>query len=93
MSKQVLPDKNSPSSKSVQVENMFDDISPSYDLLNRIMTFGIDRGWRRKAIHMLKPFNPKIILDIATGTADFAIAALALHPDKIIGVDISNKML
>ncbi len=72
---------------------MFDNISGSYDLLNRIMTFGIDKGWRKKAIRMIAPLNPKIILDLASGTADFAIAALELKPDKIYGLDISEKML
>ena len=93
MTNQVLPDTHSSASKSEQVEQMFDNISPSYDLLNRIMTFGIDKGWRKKAVKMLRPLQPKIILDVATGTADFAIAALELNPDKIIGIDISNKML
>ncbi len=93
MAKPILPDEGSLESKSVQVEQMFDSISPKYDLLNRIMTFGIDKGWRKKAIQMLKPTNPKIILDIATGTADFALAALALNPTEVVGIDISNKML
>ncbi len=93
MVKQILPDQTSPESKHIQVQQMFDNISPNYDLLNRIMTFGIDKSWRKKAIRLLKPFQPKIILDVATGTADFAIAALALKPEKIIGVDISEKML
>ena len=93
MNNQVLPDRHSSDTKSVQVEQMFDSISPKYDLLNRIMTLGTDKGWRRKAIKMLEPLHPKIILDIATGTADFAIEALLLQPERIIGIDISNKML
>ncbi len=93
MNKQILPDRHSSDTKSVQVEQMFDSISPKYDLLNRIMTLGTDKGWRRKAIKMLEPLHPKIILDIATGTADFAIEALLLQPERIIGIDISNKML
>lgn len=72
---------------------MFDSIAPSYDLLNRLLSLGIDRGWRTKAIDSLKPVNPKQILDVATGTADLAIAALKLNPDKVIGVDISEMML
>lgn len=93
MPNQILPNINSTASKSEQVEEMFDNISPKYDLLNRIMTLGTDKGWRMKAIKMLESSKPKIILDIATGTADFAIAALSLKPEKIIGIDISNKML
>lgn len=93
MTTPILPDQSSTESKSVQVEKMFDDISPKYDLLNRIMSFGTDKGWRKKAVDMLRPYNPKIILDVATGTADFALEALSLKPEKIEGIDISNKML
>lgn len=93
MNNQILPNQNSAASKSVQVEEMFDSISPKYDLLNRIMTLGTDKGWRKKAIKMMEPYHPKTILDIATGTADFAIAALALQPEKVIGIDISTQMI
>jgi demethylmenaquinone methyltransferase/2-methoxy-6-polyprenyl-1,4-benzoquinol methylase len=93
MNSSILPDQQSTESKSVQVENMFDRISTRYDLLNRIMTFGIDKRWRKKAIRMLRETNPKQILDIATGTADFALAALELNPDKVTGIDISANML
>ena len=72
---------------------MFNNISRRYDLLNHLLSLGIDITWRKKAIKMLKPQNPGLILDIATGTADFAIEALALNPQKIIGVDISEGML
>ncbi|NJO01864.1 MAG: bifunctional demethylmenaquinone methyltransferase/2-methoxy-6-polyprenyl-1,4-benzoquinol methylase UbiE, partial [Bacteroidia bacterium] len=72
---------------------MFDQISPRYDLLNRLLSLGIDQGWRRKAIATLKAEKPKLILDVATGTGDFAIAALKLNPQKVIGVDISEGML
>lgn len=72
---------------------MFDNISPKYDFLNRLLSLGIDVYWRRRAIGMLRAEKPKYILDIATGTADFAIEALKLNPDKIIGVDISEGML
>jgi demethylmenaquinone methyltransferase/2-methoxy-6-polyprenyl-1,4-benzoquinol methylase len=89
----ILPDQNSATSKSVQVEAMFDNISKRYDLLNRIMTFGIDKRWRNKAVSMLRKKQPKHILDIATGTADFALAALKLHPEKITGIDLSDRML
>jgi demethylmenaquinone methyltransferase/2-methoxy-6-polyprenyl-1,4-benzoquinol methylase len=72
---------------------MFDSIAPRYDLLNRILSLGIDRRWRRKAIRLLASDRPTRILDIATGTADVAIEALRLRPDEIVGVDISEEML
>jgi len=90
---QVVPYKNNKLSKKEQVALMFDNISPRYDFLNHFLSLGIDIRWRRKAIRMLKGYQPKQILDIATGTGDFAIEALKLNPDKIIGVDISNGML
>lgn len=72
---------------------MFNNISKKYDLLNHLLSLGIDIIWRKKAIKMLQKDRPKFILDIATGTGDFAIEALALQPDKVIGVDISEGML
>lgn len=72
---------------------MFDNISHRYDFLNHFLSLGIDRIWRRKAINTLRPLKPKLILDVATGTGDFAIQALSLNPDKIIGIDISEGML
>lgn len=72
---------------------MFDNIAPKYDLLNRMMSFGVDILWRKKAIRLLKPYAPKVIVDIATGTGDFAIEAKKLQPDQIIGIDISKEML
>ena len=72
---------------------MFDSISGNYDFLNHFLSFGIDILWRKKAIRMLKELQPRQILDVATGTGDFAIEALALNPDKVIGVDISEGML
>jgi demethylmenaquinone methyltransferase/2-methoxy-6-polyprenyl-1,4-benzoquinol methylase len=89
----VLPYKQEQASKKQQVARMFDNISSRYDFLNHFLSLGIDKGWRRKAINYLKPLNPKVMLDVATGTGDFAIQALALNPDKIIGVDISEGML
>ena len=88
----VLP-YNKSDSKKTEVAEMFDNISPKYDLLNHTLSLGIDILWRKKAIRMLAPENPKLILDVATGTGDFAIEALALNPDKVIGVDISEGML
>ena len=80
--------------KAQQVEQMFNNIAPTYDKLNHRLSWHIDKGWRKKAIRSLKPFEPKILLDIATGTGDFAIlAARMLHPDKLIGADISEGMM
>lgn len=80
--------------KGKQVEKMFDSIAHSYDMLNHRLSWGIDTGWRNYAIKQLKAFGPKSILDIATGTGDFAIlAARMLHPERITGVDISEGMM
>lgn len=89
----VVPYKEEKISKKEQVARMFDNISERYDFLNHLLSLGIDRGWRRNAIRLLKPYSPRIILDVATGTGDFAIQALDILPDKIIGVDISEGML
>lgn len=89
----VVPYKQRKSSKKLQIKNMFNNISHRYDFLNHFLSLGIDILWRRKAIALLKKTSPKLILDIATGTGDFAIEALQLNPDKIIGVDIAEKML
>jgi demethylmenaquinone methyltransferase/2-methoxy-6-polyprenyl-1,4-benzoquinol methylase len=81
-------------SKKKQVSTMFNNIAPYYDLLNKVLSLGIDKIWRKKAINLLKEDNPKIILDVATGTADVALeVAKRLQPEKIIGVDISTEML
>lgn len=80
--------------KASQVELMFDNIAPTYDKLNHRLSWDIDKGWRRKAIRQLEPFAPKTLLDIATGTGDFAIlAAKMLRPEKLIGADISEGMM
>lgn len=89
----MKPDSNSDKSKKEQVGAMFDSIAPRYDFLNHFLSLGIDRGWRRKTINKLRPLSPKIILDVATGTGDLAIAALKLDPEEIVGIDISQKML
>ena len=67
---------NQDESKAAQVEKMFDNIAPTYDNLNHVLSLGIDKSWRRKAINMLKPYSPKHMMDVATGTGDFAIQAL-----------------
>lgn len=80
--------------KGAQVEEMFDNIAPTYDMLNHRLSCDIDKGWRRKAIAQLKPFAPREILDIATGTGDFAIlAARMLRPERLVGADISEGMM
>ncbi|MBR4238856.1 MAG: bifunctional demethylmenaquinone methyltransferase/2-methoxy-6-polyprenyl-1,4-benzoquinol methylase UbiE [Prevotella sp.] len=80
--------------KTSQVEEMFDNIAPTYDKLNHRLSWDIDRGWRKKAIKQLAPYNPKTMLDIATGTGDFAIlAAKMLKPQTLIGADISEGMM
>jgi demethylmenaquinone methyltransferase / 2-methoxy-6-polyprenyl-1,4-benzoquinol methylase len=89
----VVPYKEASESKKEQVAKMFDNISHRYDFLNHFLSIGIDKGWRKKAINLLKPYQPKLMLDVATGTGDFAIQALTLNPDKVIGVDISEGML
>ena len=89
----VVPYKDRENSKREQVAEMFDNISPKYDFLNHLLSGGIDIYWRKRAIKLLKKSQPRVILDIATGTGDFAIEALALKPEKIIGVDISEGML
>jgi demethylmenaquinone methyltransferase / 2-methoxy-6-polyprenyl-1,4-benzoquinol methylase len=89
----VVPYKDKNNSKREQVAEMFDNISPKYDFLNHLLSGGIDIYWRKRAIKLLRKAQPRTILDIATGTGDFAIEALALKPEKIIGVDISEGML
>jgi demethylmenaquinone methyltransferase / 2-methoxy-6-polyprenyl-1,4-benzoquinol methylase len=89
----VLPYSNSKEGKKQQVASMFNNISPKYDLLNHLLSGGIDKLWRRKAINILKKEHPSLILDVATGTGDFAIASLKANPSKVIGVDISEGML
>ena len=80
--------------KTSQVEEMFDNIAPTYDKLNHRLSLDSDRGWRKKAIKQLAPYNPKTMLDIATGTGDFAIlAAKMLKPQTLIGADISEGMM
>jgi demethylmenaquinone methyltransferase / 2-methoxy-6-polyprenyl-1,4-benzoquinol methylase len=84
---------NSSDSKKEQVAEMFDNIAFRYDFLNGLLSFGIHKGWRRKCVKKLASLKPKQILDVATGTGDFAIACVKLDPEKIIGVDISEGMM
>ena len=90
----IIPFKNSGKSKKEQVAEMFDSIAGGYDKMNHFLSARTDIGWRKKAIRLLKKDDPKLILDIATGTADMAIMACRLlDPQKIIGIDISERML
>jgi demethylmenaquinone methyltransferase / 2-methoxy-6-polyprenyl-1,4-benzoquinol methylase len=93
MTKPVTPYNDSTISKKEQVATMFNNIAPKYDFLNQVLSLGIHKGWRRKAIRLLASEKPGKILDIATGTGDFAIEAIRLDPVKIVGVDISEGML
>lgn len=89
----VVPYKEDQAGKKQQVARMFDSISGNYDFLNHFLSLGIDIRWRKKAINLLADGSPKIILDVATGTGDFAVETLKLNPEQVIGVDISEGML
>ena len=80
--------------KGEQVEKMFDNIAPTYDLLNHSLSLGLDRYWRNTAIDTLLPYAPKQILDVATGTGDFALLATRrLKPEQLLGVDLSEGII
>lgn len=89
----IMPDAGSNLNKKEQVAEMFNNISSKYDFLNHFLSLGIDKGWRKKAIAEAGELNPKKILDVATGTADLAIAASKLAPNHIRGIDIADQML
>lgn len=89
----ITPYNNQTESKKNQVAKMFDNISRRYDFLNHFLSLGIDIRWRKQTIAELKEVKPKNILDLATGTADLAIEATRLNPEKVIGIDISAGML
>ena len=90
----VVPFKESKESKKKQVEKMFDKIAFRYDFLNKFLSAGIDKRWRKKAINELKSLHPEKILDVATGTGDFAITSYKiLKPESVTGIDISEGML
>lgn len=91
---EIKPYHDTGATKKQQVADMFDNISGTYDFLNHFMSLGIDILWRKKAIRSLKKYRPQYMLDVATGTGDFAIEAVRqLNPEKIVGVDISAGML
>ncbi len=80
--------------KTEQVREMFDNIAPAYDLMNRAMSLGLDRSWRRKAVRMVAATRPHAIVDIATGTGDFALSLAQAIPDaNVIGLDLSKGMV
>ncbi len=89
----VTPYSSTSESKKKQVAKMFDNIAFRYDTLNQVLSVGVHHRWRKKAVKQFIDLKPEYILDIATGTGDFAIASLAAHPKKIVGVDISEGML
>ncbi|MBK7129407.1 MAG: bifunctional demethylmenaquinone methyltransferase/2-methoxy-6-polyprenyl-1,4-benzoquinol methylase UbiE [Crocinitomicaceae bacterium] len=89
----VKPYNKADSTKKEEVAEMFDSISKRYDFLNHFLSLGIDKVWRKKAIRILSKEQPKSILDIATGTGDFALAALKLKPARVVGLDLSAGML
>ncbi len=90
----ILPYKKSGESKKEQVAEMFDNIAGKYDFLNHFLSLNIDKIWRRKSVSLLKDAYPKVILDVASGTGDFALEVYKqIKPDKIIGIDISQGML
>lgn len=85
---------NTSKNKKAEVEVMFDNIAANYDLLNRVLSFGIDKAWRKKLIKMIAANKPHSLLDVATGTGDVAILAAKQIPDiQITGVDLSQKMI
>ena len=88
----ITPYKTSEEKKE-QVAQMFDNIANRYDFLNSLMSLGIHKGWRKKCVKLIADKKPQVILDVATGTADFAIECAKLNPKKIIGVDISEGMM
>lgn len=89
----VKPYKDSSSSKKEQVTSMFDGIAKNYDALNRVISMGIDKSWRRKLVAMVAQKNPKKVVDVATGTGDLALALTSIPNATITGIDIAVEML
>ena len=85
---------NREDAKTGQVRQMFDSIAPAYDFMNAMMSFGIFRHWRNKAVEIVASHKPRRILDVATGTGDMAIhLCTAVKPDHITGIDLSSGLL
>lgn len=94
MAKHVTPYQKEDATKKQQVEEMFDNIAHRYDFLNHLLSAGIDNLWRRKAIKHIGKYNPKLVMDMATGTGDFAIDTVERLPvEKVVGFDLSEEML
>jgi demethylmenaquinone methyltransferase/2-methoxy-6-polyprenyl-1,4-benzoquinol methylase len=89
----IVTPYNDTRSKKQQVEEMFDNIAHRYDFLNHLLSLGIDITWRKKAVKYIGTIHPKNILDVASGTGDFAFEALSLQPDKVVGFDLSEGMM
>ncbi|WP_192823604.1 bifunctional demethylmenaquinone methyltransferase/2-methoxy-6-polyprenyl-1,4-benzoquinol methylase UbiE [Rufibacter sp. LB8] len=89
----VVPYKDQDEGKKTQVANMFNSIAKRYDFLNHFLSAGVDIYWRKRAVKLLEKHNPQVILDIATGTGDFALETMRLKPRQIVGIDISEGML
>lgn len=94
MAKTVTPYNKKDETKKEQVEDMFDNIAHNYDFLNHLLSAGIDNTWRRKAIKHIATYNPKIVMDMASGTGDFAVDTVnRIKLDKLVALDLSDKML
>jgi len=94
LSKTVTPYNKKDESKKEQVEDMFDNIAHNYDFLNHLLSAGIDNTWRRKAISHIATYNPKITMDMASGTGDFAVDTVKrIDLEKLVALDLSEKML
>jgi len=93
MKQAIKPNQNNPEAKKTQVTQMFNGISKSYDLLNRIITLGIDTLWRKRLVQLVEKHPHEVVLDIATGTGDLVLALAKLKTKKIIGLDLSPGML
>lgn len=90
---QTVTPYNTNDSKKDQVALMFNNIAYRYDFLNTLLSLGIHKGWRKKCITLLSAKKPQYLLDVATGTADFAINSMKLSPTKVVGIDISEGMM
>ncbi|MFT4643784.1 MAG: demethylmenaquinone methyltransferase/2-methoxy-6-polyprenyl-1,4-benzoquinol methylase [Planctomycetota bacterium] len=94
MAKTVTPYNKKDETKKEQVEDMFDNIAHNYDFLNHLLSAGIDNTWRRKAIKHIATYNPKVVMDMASGTGDFAVDTVnKIKLDKLVALDLSDKML
>ncbi|MBO6576439.1 MAG: bifunctional demethylmenaquinone methyltransferase/2-methoxy-6-polyprenyl-1,4-benzoquinol methylase UbiE [Rhodothermales bacterium] len=93
MSTENYPSPAAAAGKKSDVAAMFDTIAPRYDLLNRVLSMGIDRGWRKRVVQAVKDVAPSRVLDVATGTGDLAIECVRAGVPQVTGVDIAEEML